>query len=221
MQEKLRIMSLVDHEGSVEYPFSQNTVFKALMAAIKKLDSFSLDSADELSGRVVLKSGISLASWGENIPIQLVSITPNRTTMKVMSTPKTGIMFGGANDLGKNRRNIEKIIAAVSKELSNMPKEQEVSVTPSSEEVIDSLVKLKGLLDSGAINKEEYEEQKKNLLSSKSNSTSSTASVQQHVANEDTKPIKIESSSSDTSLLVWLTIGAIAIIVISMLTALA
>lgn len=141
--------------------------------------------------------------------------------MKVMSTPKTGMMFGGANDLGKNRRNIEKIIAAVSKELSNMPKEQEVSVTPSSEEVIDSLVKLKGLLDSGAINKDEYEEQKKNLLSSKSNSTSSTASVQQHVANEDTKPIKIESSSSDTSLLVWLTIGAIAIIVISMLTALA
>lgn len=28
-------MSLVDHESSVEYPFSQNTVFKALMAAIK------------------------------------------------------------------------------------------------------------------------------------------------------------------------------------------
>lgn len=215
-------MSLVDHEGSVEYPFSQNTVFKALMAAIKKLDSFSLDSADELSGRVVLKSGISLASWGENIPIQLVSITPNRTTMKVMSTPKTGIMFGGANDLGKNRRNIEKIIAAVSNELSNMPKEQEVCVTPSSEEIIDSLVKLKGLLDSGAINKEEYEEQKKKLLlSSKTNSTSSTPSIQPHVANEEAKPIKIESSSSDTSLLVWLTIGAIAIIVISMLTALA
>lgn len=30
-------MSLVDHEGSVEYPFSQNTVFKALIAAIKKV----------------------------------------------------------------------------------------------------------------------------------------------------------------------------------------
>lgn len=41
-----------------------------------------------------------------------------------MSTPKTGVMFGGAMDMGKNRKNIEKIINAVSKILANKEPEQ-------------------------------------------------------------------------------------------------
>lgn len=118
-------MSLVDHEGSVEYPFSKKAVFDALMEAVPKIEGLDLDSADEVSGRVVFKAGVSLASWGENIPVQLVEVAPTRTQMKVMSSPKTGIMFGGAMDLGKNRRNIEKIISAVSDVLAKKPAETE------------------------------------------------------------------------------------------------
>lgn len=101
-------MSLVDHSGSVEYPYSKKTVFDAIMKASKNIDGFELDSADEMSGHVTLKAGVSWSSWGENIPIQLISVNPVRTKVEIISTPKTGILFGGANDFGKNRRNIEK-----------------------------------------------------------------------------------------------------------------
>lgn len=155
-------MSLVDHEGTVEYPFSQKTVFKAIMEAAPNIEGLSVDSADEMSGRVTFKAGVSLASWGENIPVQLVRIAPSRTQMKVLSTPKTGVMFGGAMDFGKNRRNIEKIISAVSTVLSAKPSEKEISLNASSD--VDKLVKLKDLLDSKVITLEEFNEQKNRLL---------------------------------------------------------
>lgn len=155
-------MSLVDHEGTVEYPFSQKTVFKAIMEAAPNIEGLSVDSADEMSGRVTFKAGVSLASWGENIPVQLVRIAPTRTQMKVLSTPKTGVMFGGAMDFGKNRRNIEKIMSAVSTVLSAKPSEKEISLNTSSD--VDKLVKLKDLLDSKVITLEEFNEQKNRLL---------------------------------------------------------
>lgn len=155
-------MSLVDHEGTVEYPFSQKTVFKAIMEAAPNIEGLSVDSADEMSGRVTFKAGVSFASWGENIPVQLVRMAPTRTQMKVLSTPKTGVMFGGAMDFGKNRRNIEKIISAVSTVLSAKPSEKEISLNVSSD--VDKLVKLKDLLDSKVITLEEFNEQKNRLL---------------------------------------------------------
>jgi len=66
-----------------------------------------------------VKASVSLMSWGENIPIQLSQISENLTKVKITSTPKTGVMFGGAFDLGKNRKNIEQILSATSRILSN------------------------------------------------------------------------------------------------------
>lgn len=71
-------------------------------------------------------------------------------------------MFGGAMDFGKNRRNIEKIISAVSTVLSAKPSEKEISLNTSSD--VDKLVKLKDLLDSKVITLEEFNEQKNRLL---------------------------------------------------------
>lgn len=213
-------MSIVDHEGSVEYPFSQKTVFDAVLRAANNMDSFSLDSADELSGRVVLKTGVSLVSWGENIPIQLIKEAPTRTLVKILSTPKTGVLFGGANDWGKNRRNIEKIISAISSELEKVNAENAPN-TPSSTATIDAIVKLKSLLDSGALTQEEFDSQKKKLLA-ESNSeqevkldTNSYVSQNSESQQNPEAPIKIESNSSDIGLFVWLMIGAIAFLILS------
>ncbi len=159
-------MSLVDHEGSVEYPYSKKSVFDAILEAAPNIDGLSLDSADEVSGRVTFKAGVSLASWGENIPVQLIEVTPIRTQMRVMSSPKTGIMFGGAMDLGKNRRNIEMIIAAVSDVLAKKPAEIEKPVVNAAVSTADELLKLKGLKDTGVLTQEEFDEQKKRLLAS-------------------------------------------------------
>jgi hypothetical protein len=112
-------MALLDHNGESEFPFSKDLVFEALCIAIPTIHGMKIETADQLSGRVVVKSGISLHSWGENIPIQLSGISQNRTQIRITSSPKTGIMFGGAIDMGKNRKNIEEILSATSRILAS------------------------------------------------------------------------------------------------------
>lgn len=112
-------MSFLDHQGESEFPFNKETVFNAMVKAIPTVKGMTIDNADKLQNRIVVKAGVSLMSWGENIPIQLSEIYENLTKVKITSTPKTGIMFGGAFDLGKNRNNIERILSATSIILSN------------------------------------------------------------------------------------------------------
>lgn len=191
-------MSIVDHHGEVEYPFSQKTVFKAIMEAAPDINGLSLDSADEISGRITFKAGVSLASWGENIPVQLIKVAPTRTQMKIMSTPKTGVMFGGAMDFGKNQQNINKIINAVSAVLANYPSE----VEPEKKvDVAEQLTKLKQLLDQGILTEEEFAEQKKKILDG-TNPIAVAKSVPTETKNEEKQndtPIRIEGSGEGNS----------------------
>lgn len=192
-------MSIVDHHGEVEYPFSQKTVFKAIMEAAPDINGLSLDSADEISGRVTFKAGVSLASWGENIPVQLIKVAPTRTQMKIMSTPKTGIMFGGAMDFGKNQQNIDRIINAVSAVLANYPSETEAE---SKIDVAEQLTKLKQLLDQGVLTEQEFTEQKKKILDATSSIGTATSAVLTERKNEEKQaesPIRIEGSGEGNS----------------------
>ena len=112
-------MGFLDHQGESEFPFAKEIVFNAILQAIPTVKGMKVDNADKLQGRIVVKAGLSLMSWGENIPILLSEIAENRTQVKITSTPKTGILFGGAFDLGKNRENIEQILSATSRILSS------------------------------------------------------------------------------------------------------
>ena len=188
-------MSIVDHHGEVEYPFSQKTVFKAIMEAAPNINGLSLDSADEISGRITFKAGVSLASWGENIPVQLIKVAPARTQMKIMSTPKTGVMFGGAMDFGKNQQNIDKIINAVSAVLANYPSEAEPE---QKVDVVEQLTKLKQLVDQGVLTEEEFAEQKKKILEGTSQ-ISAAMSVPKETTPEEENPIRIEGSGEGNS----------------------
>jgi len=112
-------MGFLDHQGESEFPFAKETVFNAMLKAIPTVKGMKVDNADKLQGRIVVKAGVSLMSWGENIPILLSEVSENRTQVKITSSPKTGVMFGGAFDLGKNRKNIEQILSATSRILSS------------------------------------------------------------------------------------------------------
>ena len=203
-------MSLVDHEGSVEYPFSKKTVFDALIEAAPKIDGLELNSADEVSCRVTFKTGVSLASWGENIPVQLIEVAPARTQMKVISSPKTGIMFGGAMDLGKNRRNIEKIISAVSDVLAKKTAEVVKKNSGPMISTTDELIKLKSLLDSGVLTQEEFDEQKKKILTQEpiAESTQESDTLKSVPA-----PVRIESEKKDNTVIVLLVFLFIIVII--------
>ncbi|WP_026705279.1 hypothetical protein [Flavobacterium soli] len=112
-------MAFLDHNGESEFPMSKDKVFEAMKKAIPTINGLKIESADRLQGRFVVKAGVSLHSWGENIPIQLSEISENRTKVQITSSPKTGIMFGGAFDMGKNRKNIENILSSTSRILSS------------------------------------------------------------------------------------------------------
>lgn len=111
-------MAFLDHNGESDYPFTKEKVFNALCEAIPKIDGMKINNADKLSGRILVKAGVSLFSWGEDIPIQLSTISDHLTKVSITSSPKTGMMFGGAFDMGKNRRNIENILQMTSNILS-------------------------------------------------------------------------------------------------------
>ena len=112
-------MALLDHNGESEFPMSKDKVFEAMRKAIPTINGLKIENADKLQGRFLVKAGVSLYSWGENIPIQLIEISENRTRVQITSSPKTGIMFGGAFDMGKNRKNIENILSSTSRILSS------------------------------------------------------------------------------------------------------
>jgi predicted RNA-binding Zn-ribbon protein involved in translation (DUF1610 family) len=130
-------MGSVNNSGVAEFPFDKRTVFTALLRAIPKVEGMSVHSSDQLSGRVVVKAGMSLFSWGENIPITLTEPAPNKTLVQIASAPKTGISQGGflsddglfvSGDMsfGKNQKNVDRIFSALSHELSKVAQPPEV-----------------------------------------------------------------------------------------------
>ena len=131
-------MALLDHNGESELPFSKDKVFDALSIAIPSIKGMKIETSDKLLGRITVKAGMSLFSCGENIPIQLTSISEERTKIQITSSPKTGVMFGGAFDMGKNRKNIEQILLATSSVLSNNQVIQTTQTTIEQKEKIMS-----------------------------------------------------------------------------------
>jgi hypothetical protein len=158
-------MAFLDHEGGAEFPYSREDVFQAFLEAIPQVAGMKVDSADKMSGRIMAKAGVSLMSWGENIPITLLEVSPGRTRVTVISTPKTGVMFGGAFDLGKNRRNIEHILGTVSTILSRKPPAAPCAPVAGTPTPAARLAKLKDLRDQQLITQEEFEKRKKEILS--------------------------------------------------------
>lgn len=154
-------MSLVDHSQSFQVPFSEKDTFSALKTAVGKLQGFSVDKIDDTLKIVSLKAGVSMFSWGENVTVSVERKQPGETTVTVLSTPKTGLMFGGAMDMGKNRKNISAISEALSAELKNYTPEEKKEEVNS---VADEIQKLAELQKQGILSEEEFSQKKKQLL---------------------------------------------------------
>jgi hypothetical protein len=65
-------MAFLDQNGESEFPMSKDKVFEAILKAIPTINGLKIENADKLQGRFIVKAGVSLLSWGENIPIQLI-----------------------------------------------------------------------------------------------------------------------------------------------------
>ncbi|MCL2860393.1 MAG: hypothetical protein FWF46_07590 [Oscillospiraceae bacterium] len=114
-------MSLVDHNQDVSVPYSIDDTFDALKKALANIKQFKVDRVDDIMKIIYAKAGVSVFSWGEKITIQLQE-NDKGTAVSVLSTPKTGVMLGGMMDMGKNRKNIDTLLNALSDELKNYQK---------------------------------------------------------------------------------------------------
>jgi hypothetical protein len=163
-------MAFLDHEGGAEFPYTRDDVFDALLEAIPTISGLKVHTADKLGGRVVAKAGVSLMSWGENIPISVSEISSGRTRVSITSTPKTGVLFGGALDLGKNRKNIERILEVVSQVLGQKPRVQPASPLAGTPAPAERIEKLKDLRDKGLITDAEFEKRNRRFCPKSSQS---------------------------------------------------
>jgi len=154
-------MAFLDHEGAAEFSYARDDVFDAIVEAIPTIRGIRVESTDRLAGRIVAKAGVSLFSWGETIPISVVALPAGGTRVTVVSTPKTGVLFGGAFDMGKNRQNVEGILSAASEMLAS--RAPATSRPPKGIE--ERLAKLKELHEAGHISDDDFGRRKNEILS--------------------------------------------------------
>ncbi len=161
-------MSYLDKKGEAEFPFHRDVVFDAICQTVAGFDSMTIDTADKLSGRIMVKTGINFLNFGERIPIQLSALDDTKTKVQITSSPKGGVWLAGPIDFGRNQKNINKILGATSALLSARKPEVAKQTVSHDEGITDSvadeLKKLKSLLDEGVLTQEEFWAQKSKLL---------------------------------------------------------
>lgn len=98
-----------------KYPNPYNDVLNAILQGIKDC-GFSKKTADWSSGYIVVSTGASLRSWGEQIEIQ-VSEAEGSTEVSITSSPQAQLI-----DWGKSRENIDRLFTAIEKYLKRLRK---------------------------------------------------------------------------------------------------
>jgi uncharacterized protein (DUF1499 family) len=160
-------MGFIDQNGDTEFPNKKDDVFEAICRAVPIISGMRLHNADKASGHIAVKAGISIWSFGEDIVIQLSSVAPDKTKVHVNSGSNIGAI-GGILDMGKNRRNVERIIAGTAAILSQAPagraSDTSTETHSPSSSIADELKKLKTLLDEGILTQDEFNKQKQKLL---------------------------------------------------------
>ena len=94
------------------YSCSQPQLIEAVKKAANNL-GYEVNKVDSIGGRIRLGVGVSMYSFGEWIDIQLMEIAPNKTKAVISCIAKKG-----RENFSKNRKNIEKLLDAVSQTFS-------------------------------------------------------------------------------------------------------
>ena len=158
-------MALISTNNSQSnVPYSPDDAYAALCAAALRLQSaknYSLKDSDAITRRVIMKTGISFVSWGENITISIIAEPNGTSSISISSGTKTGTPL----DFGKNNKNINEIMDAFSKQLKNYkqitPKDSSGNAQVS---VAEELEKLASLKEKGILSQQEFDAHKKKLL---------------------------------------------------------
>jgi hypothetical protein len=103
-------------DGIGVYPRGWQEVFQAAVNVLPTVKKMTLKNVDPASGRIIISSGISLASWGEEILVQVWEPAPGQAAVRVSSQVKAQLV-----DWGKNRKNVAAVFDALSRALGVEP----------------------------------------------------------------------------------------------------
>ena len=102
-------------DGVVEFPKPRAEVFAAIIRALPEAN-MKLKRSDEASGHIEAVTGISMASWGERIKIDLAEAGPDTTTATITSGNRAQLV-----SWGRNKKNLDKIIERTNAQLGSTP----------------------------------------------------------------------------------------------------
>ena len=113
----------IENDGTAVYQRSWAEVFQAAQQTLPTIKKMKIKSADPATGRIEASSGMSMASWGENVIIEVWEHAPGWSGVRVTSGVKAQLA-----DWGKNKKNIAKVFDALSAALGTpaqpMPQQQ-------------------------------------------------------------------------------------------------
>lgn len=162
-----------DRTGAVEFPFPPPVVFRAVEAAIPKLKGMKIAESNPVAGHLFVKTGVSAMSWGERVQVSVLEAGAGHSHMQIASGGKT--LLGSATTHGKNRKNVQNIISATSKELEAHGAEWTSKLAPTAHgksgveaegpSIETRLTQLSELRAKALISDEDFESRKAAILS--------------------------------------------------------
>jgi hypothetical protein len=107
---------LVDRSGAVEFPFAPWIVFHAVKIAVGSARDMTIVQENAVAGRLVLKAGASMSSWGEQITVSVYDSGAGRSQVQVISATKH--FAGSLLSSGKNQKNVDRLVSQTDKVLA-------------------------------------------------------------------------------------------------------
>lgn len=105
-------MGFLSEAQEATFAGGRDDVFDAMMSALPSA-GMKIKSSDRAAGYIEASTGMSLASWGEKIRIELDERGEGQTTASISSGNKAQLV-----SWGKNKRNVDKIVTATSEALA-------------------------------------------------------------------------------------------------------
>ena len=100
-------MGFLEIEDKISFNKSYNEVYGIVIDCIKEL-GWALKENNKATGRIVCSTGINLVTLGEKIHIK-VERDNKKTSVSIISAPKTGPALGGLFSTGRSRNHISKL----------------------------------------------------------------------------------------------------------------
>ena len=97
-----------EKELGAMFPKSWADVYRAALGAIPTIPKMRVKSADQGSGRIIAKKGMTMRSWGEEIVVDVWEISPGKAGVRVNSRDKVELI-----DWRQNEQNVALILDVI------------------------------------------------------------------------------------------------------------